>query len=56
VTSAADRTIEVLFAPAVTRDLAPQTDCVLDVRLTTTAPRVRPIQVRERVVVRELTV
>lgn len=56
VTSATQRTIEVAFTDTATAGLAPGVGYILDVRLTTGAGLIRPIQVREKIEVRPFTV
>jgi hypothetical protein len=56
ITSTTNRTVGVSFTAVQTGGIVAQLGCVLDVRLTTSGGLVRPIQVRERIDVRDLTV
>lgn len=56
ITSAAERTIEVIFTPAELALVTPGPGYVLDVRVTTPAAKVRAVQVREKIEVRAFTV
>lgn len=55
VLSARERTISIEFSAAKTKRFAECIGCALDVRITTKSGRVRPIHVRDRIAVHDLT-